>query len=393
MTFSTKNLKIEFHQDLQNILPERWNSLVGDSSPFLEYEFLDALQKTGCTGPQTAWQPHYLILTDSGKLIGAIPFHIKSDSHGEFIFDWEWARAYHQYGVSYYPKLVVAAPFTPATGERILVHPQAPFEEAATAMVRALLEWAQSQKQNFSSLHFLFLPQKEQQFLERFGFLSRLSYQFHWTNRDYQTFDDFLNALHRKRRSQARKEREKVKELGLEIELIEGDQIQEEHLEMVWEFYRSTHQKRWGIPYLNREFFLEMGKVFRHRLVLVLARQGKEWIAGTFNLKKGKHLYGRYWGSLKEYPNLHFECCYYRLIEYAIAHRLELFEAGAQGEHKFFRGFAPHPTYSSHWIAHPQFRQAIGEYVQEEKKEVLRIIGEYNQVSPLTHLRNSASTP
>ncbi|MFO1519555.1 MAG: GNAT family N-acetyltransferase [bacterium] len=379
--------QIQFHQNLSALDPKEWNALVDPAQPFFEYEFLRALEESGCVGFKTAWHPRYLTLTQDGCLAGAIPFYVKYDSYGEFIFDWQWAGAYARSGIPYYPKGVVAVPFTPANGQRILVHPDASFEACAEEMVEALI--LQAQAEDLSSIHFLYLKKEEHDFLLKKGFLSRLSYQYHWENRGYGAFEDFLGDLHHKRRNQIHKERKKVAEEGVEILKLEGEAIEPEHLEVMWRFSANTFgQKSGERPYLNPEFFGEIYRTLRHRTLLVLARKEGEWVAGSLNFKKGDHLFGRYWGESRHIPYLHFECCFYQLIDYAIENKIQKVEAGAQGEQKFLRGFATRPTYSCHWIAHPVFKEAIGRFLEDEKAVVEKVIEDYHRISPLKYLRS-----
>jgi len=375
---------IDIHNSISLVEKDQYNHIVDSENPFLEYEFLEALEKSGCVGGQTGWIPKYLILSDHDKIIGAIIFYLKSDSYGEYIFDWEWAQAFNNAGLQYYPKVVAAIPFTPANGRRILVHPSYSFEECALRMINHLIEFCK--KQHFSSIHFLFLTEKEHKFLEKLGFLPRETHQYHWFNRNYKSFNDFLDDLRSNRKKQIRKERRQLKGLGIDISIIERNDIQKEHIDEMWKFYLDTTSRKWGKPYLNRKFFELIYENFRHRLVMVLGKDNDKWIGATFNIVKNKRLFGRYWGSISEYKNLHFECCYYSLIEYAIANKIDVFEAGAQGEHKFLRGFAAVPTYSSHFIIHGGAREAIENYLSNERKYTARMIIDYNKLSPLKYL-------
>ncbi len=381
---NSEHLSINIYDSIKHIDKEQYNHIVDADNPFLEYEFLEALEESGCVGPKTTWLPYYMVLSDKGKIVGAVTFYIRYDSYGEFIFDWEWARAYQNARLPYYPKAVVAIPFTPTTGVRILVHPDYSFDECAELMVRYLIEFCR--EENLSSIHFLFLTGGEQVFLENLGFLSRKTYQYHWRNRDYKNFEDFLDDLRSNRKKQIRKERRFLEQLGLEIKIVEGEDIKKEHIDAMWRFYMDTHSRKWGSAYLNREFFDHVFNNFRHRLVMVLAREGRKWIGGTFNLVGGKRLFGRYWGTTSDHDNLHFECCFYSLIEYAIKNKIEVFEAGAQGEHKFLRGFAAMPTYSSHFIFHEGARVAISDYLTKERNYNTGLIEDLNKKSPLKYL-------
>jgi predicted N-acyltransferase len=379
---------VEVATDLGDIEPTAWNALVAPDDPFMEYEFLDTLHEAGAVGEETTWQPRYLTLRRGGRLVAAAPFYVKWDSYGEFIFDWQWADAYHRARVPYYPKVVVAAPFTPATGRRLLVHPEASFDACAGRLAAELIDYAE--REGLSGVHVLFLSRDESEFLASRGFMPRITQQYHWENRGYGCFDDFLADLRSSKRKQIVKERRAVAGLGLTVEVIEGEAIREEHVEALWDFYVDTTGRKWGQPYLNRECFTRLLSDFRHRLVLVMARDAGRWVAGTLNVYKGSTLYGRYWGTSGDYPGLHFECCYYRLIEYAIGRGLVRFEAGAQGEHKFLRGFAARPTYSAHALFHPGGRAAIAAYLEAEREAAADTIERYNRLSPLKHVRGSA---
>lgn len=379
-----KDIQIKVHNSISGIDKEQYNAIVDSQNPFLEYEFLEALEKSGCVGPKTTWNPRYIVLEEGGKIVGALTSYIRLDSYGEYIFDWEWARAFESSGLSYYPKMVVAIPFTPATGVRILVHPGYSFEECAGYLVKRLIEI--SIEENCSSIHFLFLTEHEKDFLQNMGFMTRKTHQYHWKNKGYKSFDDFLCDMRSGRKKQIRKERKHLQESGLEIKIVEKDEISEEHMDAVWEFYTDTHSRKWGSAYLNREFFDLMFENFRHRIVLVMAKDGNTWVGGTFNIVKNESLFGRYWGALYNYKNLHFECCFYKLIDYSIDNGIRVFEAGAQGEHKFLRGFAAVLTYSSHYIFHSGASTAIGDYLKGETAYTENLIRQYNRQSPLKYL-------
>ncbi len=382
------DLSMAVSETLADVPAAGWNELVGPDNPFFEHEFLYGLEAAGCVGPETAWHPRYLLARDGRGLVGAVPFFLKYDSYGEYIFDWQWADAYQRSGIPYYPKAVAAVPFTPVTGERLMVAGRADFEETAACMTRRLLEWVAAER--LSGLHVLFPAARDQQALVEAGLMERLTHQFHWENRGYGSFEDYLNDLRSKKRKQVRRERAEVERSGLHVELLTGDSIGEEHIEAMWGFYVETTSRKWGERYLNRAFFDRLGRHFRHRLVMVMARDGQNWVGGSLNVAKGKRLFGRYWGSRGHHPSLHFECCFYRLIEYAIENRVEVFEAGAQGEQKFLRGFAARPTYSAHWLAHAGGRSAVGDYLEAERRQTAQTISGYNAVSPLKPVRSAA---
>jgi predicted N-acyltransferase len=361
-----------------------WRALEPPDFPFFDYEFLHALERSGSIGGGSGWSPVYLVCKDDlGGVLGALPLYLKAHSYGEYIFDWEWAHAYRQHGLPYYPKLVAAVPFTPATGPKLLVRPDAD----RAAVTRALLTAARrlGEEQRVSSSHALFLPEEElDEFIEH-GFAVRHSVQFHWRNRGYGAFSDYLDAMMSKRRRQVARERRQLE--GVEIERLTGSELSPEHAATMYRFYLSTSDRKWGSPYLTGAFFAEVFRTMGDRILLVLARDrgtGRP-IAGALNFFKGRTLYGRYWGTTEERRNLHFELCYYQAIEFAIERRLALFEAGAQGEHKLARGFLPSLTYSAHAIHHPDFRRAIEDYINVEKKILAEDMADYAQHDPYKH--------
>lgn len=370
---------------IEEIEPEKWRALEPPDFPFFDYEFLRELERSRSIGPRSGWSPIYLICEEGGNSVGALCLYVKTDSYGEYIFDWEWAHAYREHGLSYYPKLTAAVPFTPATGPKLLVARD--LEDAKSAEVKSVLLGAAqdvSEELRVSSSHALFLPEKEIGEFEQRGFEVRHSLQFHWRNRGHEEFSDYLEALESKRRRQIRRERRQLEGEGLRIERLTGEAISPEHAEVMYRFYISTSDRKWGMPYLNKEFFEEVLRTMRDRILLVLARDGSTGrpIAGTLNFFKDRTLFGRYWGTFETRRNLHFELCYYQAIEFAIERGLTLFEAGAQGEHKLARGFLPTITYSAHDIRHPAFRRAIGQYIEEEKKYLARTVEMYSQHNP-----------
>jgi predicted N-acyltransferase len=379
---------IEVVTRLSGVDPVAWNALVDADDPFAEWEFLAALEESGAVGPGTAWHPRYLLLREQGELVGACPLYIKFDSYGEFIFDWQWAEAYANADIPYYPKGVVAVPFTPVRGDRLLTGNGPEAGRRAALLVQGL--YALAERERLSGLHVLFAGKAENDLLVGQGMMERLSYQYHWENRGYATFDDYLGDLRSKKRKQVVRERAAVTAEGIDIRVLAGDDIRDEHLEPMWRFYRNTQGRKWGQGYLNRGTFERLWSGFRHRLVLVIASIGGEAVGGTLNVRKGNRLLGRYWGATRQIESLHFECCFYRLIEYAIAEGLELFEAGAQGEHKFLRGFATRPTYSAHWLVHEGGRRAIGDFLERESAHNRALIEHYNSMSPLKPVRAAA---
>ena len=358
-----------------------WRALEPPNFPFFDFEFLRALERSGSIGGASGWSPIYLVCKGKGRVVGALCLYVKTNSYGEYIFDWGWAQAYREHGLSYYPKLVAAVPFTPATGPKLLVRSDA--ERAA--VTRVLLDAARrlGDELSVSSSHALFLPEWELDEFAKREFAIRHSLQFHWRNRGYGAFSDYLNALEGKRRRQVARERRQLESEGLEIERLTGEALLPEHAAAMYRFYASTLDRKWGVPYLTRVFFLEAFRTMRDRILLVLARDASgRPIAGALNFFKGSSLYGRYWGASEGRRNLHFELCYYQAIEFAIEQRLALFEAGAQGEHKLARGFLPSLTYSAHEIRHPQFKRAIEQYIESEKEMIADDIAAYAHHDP-----------
>ncbi|NIP38565.1 MAG: GNAT family N-acetyltransferase [Candidatus Dadabacteria bacterium] len=381
-----KDYILNLYSSISSVDKEQYNNIIDPQNPFLEYEFLEALEQSGCVGWDTTWKPYYITLKDkqTDNIVGAVTFYMRFDSYGEFIFDWEWARAFYESGMNYYPKMLVAIPFTPTNGIRIQVDKEYSFKTCAGIMVEYLIDICK--EKNFSSIHFLFLTKKEQEFLESYGFLSRTTHQYHWKNRDYNTFDDFLADLRAGRRKQIKKERKYLSESDLNVQVYDKDNIEPQHIDAVWQFYMDTSSRKWGSAYLNRKFFDLIYEKMRERLVLVLAKNANGWVGGTFNVVKNESLFGRYWGCMQDYRFLHFECCYYSLIEYAISNNIKIFEAGAQGEHKFLRGFGAYPTYSSHYINNKGASAAISSFLDSEKVYISNLIDRYNSKSPLKYL-------
>ncbi|NNC66183.1 MAG: N-acetyltransferase [Gammaproteobacteria bacterium] len=348
--------------------PANWNRLAGDS-PFLRHEFLSALEQTGCVGSGTTWQPNHLVaLDDGGALLGALPLYIKSDSRGEFVFDWGWAHAYEQAGLAYYPKLVSAVPFTPVTGQRLLVAEHASFTETAGALLAAAQ--ALGDRIGASSCHILFPTDSEQRFISEAGMHRRMGYQFHWTNQDYDDFDGFLETFTSAKRKKVRRERRRIAEAGIRFEHLRGDALSEPDWDAVFEFYSRTFLRRGRPPYLNRAFFTQVSRTMPENLVVILARYGKDPIAVAICFRSTEALFGRYWGSLADFHSLHFEACYYQGIDYCISEGLRRFEPGTQGEHKISRGFVPTTTWSNHWLSDSQFDGALRELLQREQLQV-----------------------
>jgi len=374
-------MKVERLFGIEGVDEAAWRVLKPPDFPFFDFEFLRALERSGSIGGASGWSPVYLVCKDKVRILGALCLYLKTNSYGEYIFDWGWVRAYREQGLPYYPKLVAAVPFTPATGPKLLVRPDAD----RAAVTRALLDAARrlGDERRISSTHALFLPERELDEFAGRGFAVRHSLQFHWRNRGYGAFSDYLDALEGKRRRQIARERRQLRGEGLEIERLTGEALSPEHAAVMHRFYTGTLDRKWGVPYLTRTFFAEVFRTMSDRILLVLARDGAGCpIAGALNFFKGHTLYGRYWGAAEERRNLHFELCYYQAIEFAIERRLALFEAGAQGEHKLARGFLPSLTYSAHEIRHPAFRRAIEQHIAAEKEMIAEDMAAYAHHDP-----------
>jgi predicted N-acyltransferase len=357
-----------------------WNALVDaddEANPFLRHEYLAALTASGCAAAPAGWQPRFLLLQRDGALAAAAPLYAKDHSYGEYVFDWSWAEAYHRHGLAYYPKALVAVPFTPVPGARLLARDEA----ARAALARALL--AHTRANGLSSLHVLLAPPRDIATLEQAGLAIRDGVQFHWRNAGYARFDDFLAALAQPKRKKIRAERRKVLDAGVVVERRVGAGITEADWRFFFRCYQSTYRAHMSSPYLNLDFFLRLAASMPEHLMLVLARRGGRPIASALGIFDGKQpeprLYGRYWGAVEPVDCLHFECCYYQMIEFAIERRLAWFEGGAQGAHKLARGLDPVATRSAHWLAHPAMMEAVKRFVEREREGVAEAIDELNE--------------
>ena len=360
-----------------------WNAIanpVGEPyDPFLDWDFLEAAESSGCAEPDTGWGPRHMLAHDKmGKLVGAAPLYMKAHSRGEFVFDHSWADALHRAGGRYYPKMLCAVPFTPVTGRRLLATgPNA--SSIQRALAQSIIEVAAKSKA--SSVHFNFLEEDAWRALGEDGLLLREDQQFHWINRGYKTFEDFLGALSSRKRKMIRRERREAQE-GLTIERVTGADLTKKHWDAFFNFYMDTGGRKWGSPYLNRKFFELLHERMADKCLLILAMDGKRPIAGALNMIGSETLYGRYWGRSVDRPFLHFEISYYQAIDFAIERGLRRVEAGAQGEHKLSRGYEPTLTRSAHWIAHSGLRQAVADYLDREREAVETGIDELNEYSP-----------
>jgi predicted N-acyltransferase len=339
------------------------------NNPFISHDFLSALEASHSVGARTGWQPRHLLAEDdAGLLLGAAPCYVKSHSRGEYVFDHGWAEAFERAGGSYYPKLQVAVPFTPVPGPRLLARPGPLAQAVQGGLADALAEIAASN--DLSSAHVTFVTEPEWRLLGERGFLQRTDQQFHWENAGYATFDDFLAALSSRKRKTIRRERKEALSPGIEVRRLTGADLTEEVWDAFFAFYMETGSRKWGRPYLTRDFFSIVGEKMADRILLVMARRAGRWIGGALNFIGSETLFGRNWGAIEHHPFLHFELCYYQAIDYAIDHGLKRVEAGAQGEHKLARGYLPTTTYSAHFIANPALKRAIAEYLARERAYV-----------------------
>jgi uncharacterized protein len=349
--------------DLGTISPVQWQALDTDNNPFLSYAFLSGLEKFNCLKNQL-WQPAHIVIEENNELLGFMPLYIKEDSYGEFVFDWAWAEAYQQAGRNYYPKLVSAIPFTPVAGARLLVNKT----RDAEAIKQTLLNVALSlmDEKYFSSLHVLFPEKKNLNVFTDNNGLERITIQFHWFNNDYRDFQDFTDSLTSKKRKKIIKERRDIKNSGIQIERLNGNEISNDQWGVFYQFYCKTFYSKWGEPRLTLDFFKSLGTQLPEQTLLILAKKNGDYIAGAFAMSDSNTLYGRHWGCNQYVPSLHFELCYYQTIEYTIEKQLKRLDAGVQGEHKLARGFHPIAMPSAHWVREEDFRNAITDYLVRE---------------------------
>ena len=363
---------VRVHRRIAEIGKDAWDACAGApayaANPFVAYDFLDILEESGCAVERTGWGPQHLTVEDeSGAVAAVAPLYLKSHSQGEYIFDHSWADAYERAGGRYYPKLVCASPFSPVTGGRLLVRPDVDLDEGRGVLLGGALSLCD--RFNASNLGVNFATEDEWTFMGAQGLLRRQNQQYHWHNGGYATFDDFLAVLSSGRRKTIRRERRVANE-GLEILALTGADITEDHWDAFFAFSMDTGARKWGRPYLNRMFFSLLGERMADKVLLVMARRGRRWIAGALNLIGGDCLYGRNWGCVEDVPFLHFELCYYQAIAFAIERGLDRVEAGAQGQHKIARGYLPSAVYSAHYIADPALRAPVGRFLEEERRAV-----------------------
>ncbi|HLH91775.1 MAG TPA: GNAT family N-acetyltransferase [Xanthobacteraceae bacterium] len=350
-------------------------------NPFISHAFLSSLELSGSAVTRTGWAPQHLAVEDeNGQVIGVTPCYLKSHSRGEYVFDRGWAEAYERAGGDYYPKLQVSVPFTPATGRRLLAAPGQRSHEAEVALAQGLVELTKLREA--SSAHVTFMPEREWHFLGERGFLKRTDQQFHWENAGYSTFDDFLDALAARKRKVMKRERRDALANGIEVQWLTGSDLTEAVWDAFFDFYMETGSRKWGRPYLTREFYSIVGEKMADRILLVMARRAGRYIAGAINFIGSETLFGRHWGAIEHHPFLHFELCYYQAVEFAIAKKMSRVEAGAQGEHKIARGYMPTTTYSAHYIENPSLRRAIADYLVRERAYVEAAGRELGELAP-----------
>lgn len=360
---------MEFLPSLGDIDAPEWDGLAGGDYPFLTHHFLYGLEKTGCTNAKSGWQPCHAILRDGEQAVAIMPQYLKSHSYGEYVFDWAWADAWRRSGLDYYPKLVGAIPFTPATGPRICVAPGMDTDTAHRALISGIQQLAD--RQHISSWHLLFPEESVAKSLASENIHLRVATQFHWFNEGFDSFDDFLTTFSSRKRKSLRRERRRISEQGLTLKTRVGREIGEAEWDYFYRFYQLTYAKRSGHGgYLNREFFTETAAGMGQQVIMVLAYLGAQPVAGALYFRSKDTLFGRYWGAEQDFDCLHFEACYYQGIEYCIANGLQRFDPGAQGEHKIQRGFRPVKTFSNHWIADRQLSAAVADFTRQEQTHI-----------------------
>lgn len=367
----SRQLETRFLDNIAQIATADWNKLVGSGYPFIQHEFLLALEKSACVSARSGWKPSHLIIKNHDeKLVAVMPLYLKNNSMGEYVFDWSWADAYYQHGVEYYPKFVTSVPFTPSAGQRVCIDPIEDEQTVLAEIINCIKQQAKSL--GASSWHVLFPEKNLSDRLADLGMLQRTGCQYQWFNKNYADFESFLQSFSSRKRKNLKKERKKIQENNIQFEWLNGHEITPEQWQTFYRFYQNTYLVRGRSAYLNLPFFLELARLMPDKILLVLAKKDDTYIAGALSFKDSNTLYGRYWGCDEEWQFLHFETCYYQGIEYCIKHNLQKFDSGAQGEHKIQRGFEPVFTYSNHWIAHPQFSTAINQFIKEENHQLTR---------------------
>ncbi len=376
-----ESIDIRILSSVASVNADAWDELVGTDDPFVEHAFLSLLEQSGSVGRDSGWEPMHVTVWRDERLVGALPLYLKAHSYGEYIFDWGWADAASRLGLNYYPKLVAMVPMTPVTGRRFLFAPSEDPAKLVRRLIDGCLDVAEST--GASSVHLLFLSPEEQEWVDRDGrLMKRLSFQFHWQNAGYDTFEDFVGEFRSSMRKKLRKERRIAAKADLRIEELRGGELSVADWRALERLYRATCGRKGSYPYLTPEFFELAPSTLDGSTLVFAAKDAGRIVAASINFSKGGHLYGRYWGATQRHGMLHFELCYYRLIEHAIDHRLRRFEAGAQGTHKLRRGLMPVPIYSAHWVRHPVLRQAVADFLPREALSVQQEIRELGHHGP-----------
>ena len=376
-----KTVSVNIVERISQLSADDWDACAGDENPFVSYAFLSALEDSGSATAETGWKPHHLAIgVEDGRLLGAVPMYLKNNSQGEYVFDWGWADAYERAGGRYYPKLQVAAPFSPVTGPRLLARPGDDAESVRATLIAGMIETVKQYK--LSSVNVTFPHEADAGRLEAAGFLIRHGHQFHWRNEGYESFDDFLANLSSRKRKNIRKERKAIADFGVRFDTLVGDDIKPHHWDEFHEFYVSTYDRKWGYPYLTREFFDLLNDRMADRVALIRAEEDGVAIGAALNLIGSEALFGRNWGCNSQLKFLHFEACYYRAIDLAIERKLDRVEAGTQGPHKIQRGYLPVQTYSAHWIRDEGFRAAVADFLEREKQAEAGEIEYLGELSP-----------
>lgn len=360
-------MRARFIDAIAELPAGQWDALAGTAQPFVGRRFLHLLETTGCVGPGTGWTPRHLVIEDGARVVGVAPAYLKTHSYGEYVFDFAWANAYQRAGLRYYPKLVVAVPFTPVTGPRLL----AGEDGADDALWRFALDamTTEARTHGWSSVHWLFPDPAQMPALVAHGWLARSGVQFHWRNAGYASFDEYLGTFSAEKRKKARRERRAVAEAGVTLDVVGGMDLDDADWRTVYRMYLDTIARHGGQAYLNARFFAALPEVLGREVVVVRAFREGRWIAMALNLRGRDTLYGRYWGCREDIPGLHFEVCYHRAVEWCIGAGIARYEAGAQGEHKLARGFVPHETHSAHWLAEPRFASAVDAFLRSERAQ------------------------
>ena len=383
--------------ELSAVDPAAWDACVagacaGDDNPFLSHAFLLALEQSGSARAETGWLPQHLLVEDErGRLLGCAPLYLKGHSYGEYVFDHAWADAYERAGGRYYPKIQMAVPFTPVTGPRLLVREGCDRDAVTDVLINGVGQLAAQHR--IATAHATFPTEEDWQHFGAAGWLRRTGQQYHWVNQDYGSFDDFLAALNSRKRKAIKKERRAVADAGITMRILTGDDLKPHHWDAFFRFYISTSDRKWGAPYLTRDFFGRIGETLADRIALVVAEHDGRLVAGALNLIGGSALFGRNWGCHGHYKFLHFEACYYQAIDFAIARGLKTVEAGAQGQHKIQRGYLPTKTYSAHLIRDTAFRDAVARFLDSETDQVDWQIAALSDHSPFRRTENDPPPP